>query len=95
MPVGDELIVEEIKKQISARKSVAPRDVAQALAGDSDEWRKLLPRIKSAAVKLFDAGDLVFLRKSKPVGPVGLKGVYRLAAPQADDGPSEQGGRVE
>jgi len=79
MSVKDEQIRAELEKQITAAASVAPREVAQALAEDGEDWRKLLPRIRHQAVLMHGEGALVFIRKKKQVEPAGLKGVYRLA----------------
>jgi len=71
----------EIVKQMDEKTSVAPRDVAQALTADGEDWRKLLPHIRQQAVVLHSEERLVFIRKRKIVSPEGLKGVYRLARP--------------
>ena len=81
MAVADSEVRDEIVRQIAQEKSVAPRDVAQALAGDGEDWRKYLPRIRAEATVLYHAGELSFLRKRKPVPPEGLKGIYRLSKP--------------
>ncbi|WP_417450118.1 DUF3253 domain-containing protein [Kordiimonas sp.] len=80
--VADSVVRDEIMRQISEAKSVAPRDVAQALAGEDEDWRKYLPRVRTEATALYHAGELSFLRKRKPVSPDGLKGIYRLSQPQ-------------
>ncbi|WP_262692859.1 DUF3253 domain-containing protein [Kordiimonas aestuarii] len=85
MTVADTAVRDEIVRQIGAEKSVAPRDVAQALAGEDEDWRKYLPRIRAEATALYHAGELSFLRKRKPVSPDGLKGVYRLSKPLAPE----------
>ncbi|WP_020400397.1 DUF3253 domain-containing protein [Kordiimonas gwangyangensis] len=79
----DQAVRDEIVRQIADEKSVAPRDIAQALAGEGEDWRKYLPRIRAEAIELYHAGELSFLRKRKPVSPSGLKGVYRLSKPVA------------
>lgn len=84
MGIAEDRIENEILRQIEGAVSVAPRDVAQALAAEGEDWRKLLPRVRAAAVRLHGSNRLIFLRKRKAVGPEGLKGVYRLARPQAD-----------
>lgn len=81
MSVSDERITQEIRTQIMQNVSVAPREIAQGLAGPDDDWRRFLPRIRQQAIVLAHNNELVFLRKKKPVDPAGLKGVYRLAAP--------------
>lgn len=80
MTVTDTDISDEIRRQITSARSVAPRDVATSLAADSP-WQKLLPRVRAEAVKLEMAGELVFVRKRKIVTSDSLKGVYRLASP--------------
>jgi len=84
MSVADSDIRAEILKQIAGKASVAPRDVAQTLAVDGLDWRKLLPRIRQIATALHGEGLLAFVRKKKIVSPVGLKGVFRLAKPERD-----------
>lgn len=81
MATSDSDIRETLLKQIAAAKSVAPRDVAQQLAGEGEDWRKYLPRIRAEAVKLHAEGRLNFIRKKKVVSPSGLKGVYRFSDP--------------
>lgn len=81
MAAGSDAIRDEIVKQIGAGKSVAPRDIAQALVAEGEDWRKLLPRVREQAVALYHEGALSFIRKRKVVSPEGLKGIYRLSKP--------------
>lgn len=61
-------------------KSIAPDDVAKAL--DPEGWRRVLPKVKAAAVGLARIGKLDILRHNKPVDPLqSIKGVYRLRLP--------------
>tara|TARA_R110002096_G_scaffold328994_3_gene522963 strand:+ start:458 stop:727 length:270 start_codon:yes stop_codon:yes gene_type:complete len=83
--VADTDIRSEILRLTGEKASVAPRDVAQALAGEGDDWRKFLPRIRAEATVLHGEDQLVFVRKRKIVPPEGLKGVYRLARPAKDE----------
>ncbi len=76
----------EILRQTGEKTSVAPRDVAQALVKEGEDWRKLLPGIRAEAISLHSEDQLVFIRKKKIVSPEGLKGVYRLGRPAAGDG---------
>ncbi len=85
MTAVDQAVRDEIVRQIAGEKSVAPRDIAQALAGEGEDWRKYLPRIRAEATALYHAGELSFLRKRKPVTPAGLKGIYRLSKPVAPE----------
>ena len=68
---------------IAEKTSVAPRDVAQALVKDGEDWRQYLKRIRQQATVLHAEEKLVFVRKRKIVSPDGLKGVFRLARPGA------------
>ena len=66
-------------------KSLAPQDVAMALAGRNEkEWSKLMKPLRQAAIALAGEGRIVLLRKGKPVTGDGLKGLYRIALPQGD-----------
>lgn len=82
MSQSDESIRKEILKQIASARSVAPREIAIALAEKDVDWRIYLPRIRSMATLLSHENQLVFVRKKKVVPPEGLRGVYRLAAPE-------------
>ena len=81
---ADSDISNEILKQTAEKTSVAPRDVAQALVKDGEDWRKYPPRIRQQAKALHAEGKLAFIRKRKVVSPDGLKGEFRLAQPLAD-----------
>lgn len=84
MKVDDAKIEQEILRQISNAFSVAPRDVAVAIAPDGQDWRTFLPRIKAISFRLHGEGRLILLRKRKSVSPDTLKGVYRLALPDSE-----------
>lgn len=78
-------IAEEILRQTAARgagKSICPSEVARALGGE--EWRPLMTPVRQAAIALAREGRVLVLRKGKPVPPEGVKGVIRLAAPEAE-----------
>jgi Protein of unknown function (DUF3253) len=68
--------------------SISPIEAAQAFALAREEdalaWRTHLTAVRSAAVKLADAGRLVIYRKGKPVDPHDFRGVYRLGIPHSD-----------
>lgn len=74
-----------ILEMIAEVNSVAPREVAQRLAKEGEDWRKYLTRIREQASVLHTKEKLVFVRKRKIVSPEGLKGVYRLARPGVID----------
>ncbi|MBO6504227.1 MAG: DUF3253 domain-containing protein [Kordiimonadaceae bacterium] len=85
----DQRVEEEIIRQVASARSVAPRDVAVALVRKDEDWRKYLPRIRQVATVLHADGRLLFIRKKKSVPPAGLKGVFRLAAPEMWERPIE------
>ncbi|MGU3494913.1 DUF3253 domain-containing protein [Xanthobacteraceae bacterium A53D] len=62
-------------------KSIDPSTVARALAKD-DNWQRVLPLVRRAAVRMAQEGRLVIYRKGKPVDPADFRGVYRLGIPR-------------
>jgi hypothetical protein len=67
-------------------KTIAPMDVARALAGDHpDAWGPVMPAIRRAAVRLVKDGRVVIYRKGRPVDPDDFKGVYRIGLAEIDD----------
>jgi hypothetical protein len=68
-------------------KTIAPMDVARALAGDHpDAWGPVMPAIRRAAVRLAKGGQAVIYRKGRRVDPDDFKGVYRIGLPDAAPG---------
>jgi hypothetical protein len=71
-----------------ADRTISPIDAAQAYAAargeDSLGWRSHLAQVRSAAIRLADAGRIVIYRKGKPVDPRDFRGVYRLGLPRSD-----------
>ena len=72
-------------------KSLDPQDIARSFAAGRatkkdppDLWRRYLPAVRQQAIFLGRRGDILLLRKGKPMadpqGPV--KGVIRLALPE-------------
>ena len=74
-----EAVREALITEISNNRSVAPRDIAQKLMKEGEDWRSYLTLIRETAIDLEGENVLTFLRKGKPVSSKGLKGVYRLA----------------
>ncbi len=77
-----EALAAAILSQASERgagRSICPSEVARALGGE--DWHPLMTPVRQAAVELARQGRLLILRKGKPVGPEGVKGVIRLAIP--------------
>jgi hypothetical protein len=52
-----------------------------AKAVDAENWRRLLPQVRAAAVGLARQEKLVITRHNKPADPDNFRGVYRLALP--------------
>ena len=61
-----------------ADKSICPSEAARAV--DAENWRRLMPHVRAAAVHLARTGQIEITRKGKPVDPDAFKGVYRLRA---------------
>ena len=60
-------------------RNLDPTDVARALGGDKPEgWGPLMQPIRLAAIRLMKQGQIVILRKGRPVDPDDFKGIYRL-----------------
>ena len=65
-----------------AGKSISPTEAARALAGsDERQWSRLMKPLRAVAIEMAKAGELVILRKARPVDPSDFRGVYRLALP--------------
>ncbi|MCF8879302.1 DUF3253 domain-containing protein [Hyphobacterium sp. SN044] len=64
-------------------KSICPSEVAKDI--EPDNWNRHMRAVRAASVGLARAGRIVILRKGKPVDPDDFRGVYRLAAPPADE----------
>jgi hypothetical protein len=81
MSEENEKIKATILQLLDKSKSIAPREIAELITKEDDDWRKMLPKIKKIAIELEAESLLTFLRKGKPISSKGLKGVYRLAKP--------------
>lgn len=67
-------------------KTIGPADVAQAIGGNQPEgWGPLMQPVRKVAVRLMKEGQIVILRKGRPVDPDDFRGTYRLALPTAID----------
>jgi hypothetical protein len=63
-------------------KSICPSEAARAVGGPKqEEWNRLMGPVRRIAIRLADQGQIVILRKGKPVDPHEFRGVYRLALP--------------
>lgn len=78
----------ELLESKEAGKSISPTEAARALAGsDERQWSRLMKPLRTVAIEMAKAGELVILRKSRPADPSDFRGVYRLALP--GDTPSD------
>ena len=57
-------------------KSIEPADVAKEL--QPEQWQRMLPKVKSAALHLMRQGKLTITKKGKAVDPDNFRGVTRL-----------------
>lgn len=60
-------------------KSIEPADVAKEL--QPEQWRRMLPKVRAAALGLMRQGRLTITKKGKAVDPNAFKGVIRLRLP--------------
>jgi 8-oxo-dGTP pyrophosphatase MutT (NUDIX family) len=73
--------IRKLVDKIEDGRPMDPSAVAVSIAGkDEKKWRKLMPLIKSEAVKLALNGEIQVLRKGKPVSSADFKGLYKIAA---------------
>lgn len=69
----------QLAQERGSEKTICPSEVARHIAGNNEaEWRKLMKPIRTEAVRLANQGDVVIMRKGKPVSPDSFKGVYRI-----------------
>nr|WP_316627309.1 DUF3253 domain-containing protein [uncultured Brevundimonas sp.] len=57
-------------------KSIEPAEVAKAL--QPEQWQRMLPKVRAAALGLMRQGKLTITKKGKAVDPDDFKGVTRL-----------------
>lgn len=62
-------------------KSLAPETVARTV--DAENWRRILPQVRAAAVGLARQERLVILRHNQPADPDTFKGVWRMRLPNS------------
>ncbi|PWE17083.1 DUF3253 domain-containing protein [Marinicauda salina] len=66
-------------EQRGPEKSIDPAEAAREAF--PEDWRDRVRAVRAAAIGLARRGEVVILRKGKPVDPDSFKGVYRIAAP--------------
>ena len=57
-------------------KSIEPAEVAKEL--QPEQWQRMLPKVRAAALALMRQGKLTITKKGKPVDPDNFRGVTRL-----------------
>ena len=60
-------------------KTICPSEVARAM--DPDHWRPLMQRVRDAAAKLADRGEIIVTQKGKTVDVRTVRGPVRIARP--------------
>ena len=89
-------IAQQIFDLLAARgpgKSICPSEAARAMqaahgkaGAPADAWRRYLAPVRQHALHLARRGEILILRKGKPVDPhKPVKGVIRLALPRRED----------
>jgi hypothetical protein len=83
-----EAVILDLCARAEPGRTINPTEAAQAFANLRNEgelgWRNHLQSVRSVAVKLAAAGQLVIYRKGKPADPHDFRGVYRLGAPRLE-----------
>ena len=106
-PVSDnekpDAIAQQIFDLLAARgpgKSICPTEAARAMqaafgkaSAPADAWRRYLAPVRQQALHLARRGEILILRKGKPVDPhTPVKGVIRLALPREESARAEEDG---
>lgn len=66
----------KVDPQGLGKASIEPAEVAKAL--QAEQWQRILPKVKTAALGMMRQGKLVITKKGKPIDPAKMKGVIRL-----------------
>lgn len=77
--ISDELVhdtILQLCREAGLEGSTRPETIAQTLY--PEQWQTMLKRVRFTAKQLAIKGDLVILRKGKPVEPDVAKGLIRL-----------------
>ena len=96
-------IAQQIFDLLAARgpgKSICPTEAARAMqaafgkaSAPADAWRRYLAPVRQQALHLARRGEILILRKGKPVDPhKPVKGVIRLALPGEESARAEEDG---
>lgn len=66
----------EVLDERAATASICPSEAARR--ADPDRWRELMPRVRSAARRLVDAGRVEIIQRGRPVDPSTARGPIRI-----------------
>lgn len=69
--------------QLGEGKSVEPAEIAKIL--QAEQWQRMLPKVRAAALGLMRQGKLTITKKGKVVDPDAFRGVTRLRLPTAEE----------
>lgn len=79
-----------------AGKTCCPSEIARALGGPHpDGWGPLMKPVRAVAMRLAQEGQVVILRKGRPVDPQDFRGVYRLGLPGIEAAKIAHGGQPD
>lgn len=79
-----EAAILDLARERGCGKSISPAEAARRLAehdgnaGATDAWRRHMPAIRRAALRLAQSGTIDILRKGKVIPPEAARGVIRL-----------------
>ena len=73
----------KVDPQGLGKASIEPAEVAKFL--QPEQWQRVLPKVKTAALGMMRQGKLIITKKGKPIDPSKMKGVVRLRLPTADE----------
>jgi hypothetical protein len=72
-------IRQDILDKVRARgleKTICPSEVARALGGE--EWRSLMPVVRSVGAELVQSGDIQATQRGQAVDPLNVRGPIRF-----------------
>ncbi|GGE46594.1 hypothetical protein GCM10007276_24740 [Agaricicola taiwanensis] len=78
-PVED--VILRLTRERGPGKTICPTEAARALAAEGEDFRRHLPKVRAAAIRLMQQKRLMITRKGKPLDTPEFKGVYRLGMP--------------
>lgn len=75
-------------RQRGLEKTICPSEVARALGGE--DWRSLMPEIRSVGVELVNSGKIQIMQKGNVADPTTVKGAIRFRVTEFGLNDSEQ-----